>query len=219
MGLLVWGVVMLHKWKNNKLKIEVQEVEAQHANQNITEVAVNTPTSNPNKIHYMELAQWACYGITSETDIRGVVDIIASVYAKGANTEILRKFLLEICAVETNLGRTLYNTNRGYGYGLWQFDKIAYDDVMQILSNQKDTQGLLAVLTGWNWQDVQYQDLKENALLACFFARTFIYYRVKGAIATTQEGRAQQWKKYYNTEKGAGTPQKYLSACARNGLK
>ena len=50
-----------------------------------------------------------------------------------------------------------------------------------------------------------------NIALAVFFCR--IYYRRKpGSIPLTIEGRSTYWKKWYNTELGAGTESHYLKA-------
>lgn len=52
-------------------------------------------------------------------------------------------------------------------------------------------------------------NLMMNAAYATAAAR-LQYYRVKEAIPKSLEGQAAYWKKYWNTEKGAGTDQQYI---------
>lgn len=43
------------------------------------------------------------------------------------------------------------------------------------------------------------------------------YFRVKEPLPATLEGQAAYWKKYYNTEKGKGTPQEYIANAKKYG--
>ena len=50
-----------------------------------------------------------------------------------------------------------------------------------------------------------------NIAVAIAMCRIY-YYRQPGSIPKTIEGRAEYWKKKYNTEGGKGTPEHYLEA-------
>tara|TARA_R100000278_G_scaffold2675_2_gene5207 strand:+ start:22367 stop:22825 length:459 start_codon:yes stop_codon:yes gene_type:complete len=50
-----------------------------------------------------------------------------------------------------------------------------------------------------------------NIAVAIAMCRIY-YYRQPGAIPKTPEGRANYWKKFFNTEGGKGTPKHYLEA-------
>lgn len=175
------------------------------------------PNPTPAQVkHLHDLTQslmWARYGVTDEIDIKGVISTIVALYPMGANPTLLYDFLLEICAVETALGQGAYNVNRGYGYGLWQFDKIAFDDTKIRIAKKHNADFLL--ICNRNINKITYDDLKTSSLVACFFARTYLYYRIPHAIPSTRVARANDWKKYYNTIKGAGTPEKYLAAAQK----
>lgn len=175
------------------------------------------PNPTPAQVkHLNDLTQslmWARYGVTDEIDIKGVISTICALYPMGANVKLLYDFLLEICAVETALGRAAYNINRGYGYGLWQFDEIAFIDTKDRILRKHSTDFLL--ICNRDIKNVQYGDLRNSSLLACFFARTYIYYRIPHAIPNTRYERAKDWKTYYNTSKGAGTPEKYMNAAVK----
>lgn len=177
--------------------------------------AIPNPTPAQVK-HLNDLTQslmWARYGVTDEIDIKGVISTICALYPLGANVTHLYDFLLEICAVETALGRAEYNINRGYGYGLWQFDEIAFIDTKDRIIRKHSTDFLLII--NRDIKKVKYSDLRNSSLLACFFARTYIYYRIPHAIPANRYDRALDWKKYYNTSKGAGTPEKYMEAAKK----
>ena len=56
---------------------------------------------------------------------------------------------------------------------------------------------------------LNYEILAYSPLLAMVFARLFLKL-IPEEFPGTLEGRAKYWKKYYNTEAGAGTPEEYI---------
>ena len=56
---------------------------------------------------------------------------------------------------------------------------------------------------------VEWEHLRYNPYLSLIFSR-LLYRFVSEPIPLTIEERADYWKKFYNTEKGKGTPEHYL---------
>lgn len=152
------------------------------------------------------------YGIANRAELELIVDYISFAYNLGANPLLLRRNLLEISAVESAFGTADYAKNRGYGYGIWQFDKVAFNDIKnKIIQFQS---GKFMLLCGRDIKSVTYEMLQNHALIACFFARTYLYYKIPEPIGATLEDRARQWKTYYNTDLGKGTIAQYIIASA-----
>ena len=61
--------------------------------------------------------------------------------------------------------------------------------------------------TGIDWPSVQHQDMT-NALHGAIAAR-LVYGNKSAPIPATQAGRADYWKKYYNSSKGKGSASDY----------
>lgn len=61
-----------------------------------------------------------------------------------------------------------------------------------------------------NYKYIYENELQERSILQAVLCR-FYYLGINEAIPSTLEGRARYWKKYYNSELGAGTPEKYIS--------
>lgn len=157
-------------------------------------------------------ALYECYGVTNTKEVRALCKLVANSLSLGANKEDLEKQLLEIAQAESRLGTIKYNPGRGYGLGVWQFDKIAFVEIQNKLSIQPSILAKCEILLQYNPLKKQYQDLTTHALLACIYARLYLYFRVPEKVGSTPEERARQWKKYYNTIKGAGSEEGYLRA-------
>lgn len=136
------------------------------------------------------------------------VDKIVLICSWGANPLKLRQNLLEIAATESAMG-TARDTTPNSGAGVWQMDFTTFEDIKRWIEAKKSIDYMAA--TGSLIKNCTYQDLMLDLDKACFFARAFLYVRVKGAIGDNIEERAKQWKKYYNTIYGKGTEQHYLN--------
>ncbi len=136
------------------------------------------------------------------------VDKVVLICSWGANPMKLRQNLLEIASTESAMG-TARDTTRNSGAGVWQMDFTTFEDIKRWIEAKKSIDYMAA--TGSLIKNCTYQDLMLDVDKACFFARAFLYVRVKGAIGNTIEERAAQWKKYYNTIYGKGTIQHYLN--------
>lgn len=146
------------------------------------------------------------YGARNEAEIKDIIVEIASKYAWGANFTDLYNMLFEIICAETNFGHAK-DTTLESGEGLTQFDKTTFNELYSQAQLEKKLPSEFNGLT--------YYDLRKNPKFSVFMARYFIYKRIPHKIPSTIEGRANDWKKYYNTIYGAGTIQHYMNAEAR----
>lgn len=153
---------------------------------------------------------WKAYGLVEgfqRIQIEAVVDTICLLANWGANPIHLRECLLEIASAESLMG-TAKDTTTESGAGIWQFDKGTFKDTKAWIAKNHALDFLF--ITATNINEVVYYDLCKYPLIACFFARSLIYFRYP-KIADTLQGRAEQWKQYYNTKYGKGTIEGYIT--------
>lgn len=208
------GIIVNMKIPNNQKFEEATKEEAR-----LYQKIQNNTATITDKVKYEDLTktlQYKRYGITSRLDLEGVCLTISTLFALGANQGLLYQNLMEISATESLCGTQPYKINRGYGYGLFQFDRIAFDDCKDIIQQRYKNEFLFIV--NRNIDNVKYEDLQEQALLACFFCRVYLKHRIPYAIGTTLQERAKQWKQYYNTELGAGSVAGYIEKSKTQGV-
>lgn len=162
-----------------------------------------------------QTARYKCYGINTDAELTASIEYAVQGFHCGANKEHLRALLRETAIAESNYGRAIYDNKRGFGYGAFQFDKIGMKQALQVAENK----GLITKiqlldlcpfdLSSANYLSV-YNFFQEKSVLQAILCRMY-YLGVKEAIPATLEGRASYWKKYYNSELGAGTPEKYIA--------
>ena len=118
--------------------------------------------------------------------------------------------LLGTWAVESNGGKWLKQLNGGPALSAWQIEKPTFLDVInRCRMEHREVLGM----TAKDSKDISpgdYYLIEKNHKLAIQIAR-LKYYLSPGSIPLTVEGRAEYWKKYYNTYLGSGTVAKYLS--------
>ena len=121
-------------------------------------------------------------------------------------------FMREIAMVESKMG-TDKNTvrNDNYGKGIFQIDKIGFDETKNIKShpNLKPHLDALKKNTNIDWiDDVDYDDCNKfyYGAIAC---RLLMIVK-PDAIPETICDRAKYWKKHYNTDSGKGTAKHYI---------
>ena len=94
------------------------------------------------------------------------------------------------------------------GTGLTQVDKGTFDWLKGLYANTPTAE---AIQKRFNIDisRTQYQELETSPVLAMIFCR-LRYLRAQGAIPDTLVGRAEYWKKWYNTSAGKGTVAGYI---------
>ena len=61
-----------------------------------------------------------------------------------------------------------------------------------------------------NYSEFLWSEILEANLAAAIIHCRLKYWRVPKRMPNSLEGRAKYWKKYYNSDQGAGTEEKYL---------
>lgn len=146
------------------------------------------------------------YGLTSSMDIERLVTYVVSRLDHPSSNAI--KLMMETCAAETALG-TAKDIHTKSGHGLFQFDSIGIDDVIE--RTAEDTKNEIIAQFGIDIDTVKSADLDYSPLSSALFAR-LKYLLVPDAIPSGIEGRGKYWKKWYNSELGSGTITHYLQS-------
>ena len=117
--------------------------------------------------------------------------------------------IIETACVESNCGEYIKQI-KGPACSIFQIEPNTAKDIIQnyIVKNKPRLQNFNRL---YNANLTLEQNLCTNLMFAVFMCRCF-YLRIKEPIPSTVELRAKYWKKYYNTEKGKGTVEKYIKA-------
>jgi hypothetical protein len=94
-----------------------------------------------------------------------------------------------------------------------QFTTIGFRDTQERTNYAR--KDLIFKHWGLNVDKVELSDLKYSPLKSVIFARLY-YLLIQSPIPTSLEGRANYWKMYYNTAKGAGTVTHYIKQAKAN---
>lgn len=147
------------------------------------------------------------YGLISKKHLEDMSVSVCDCLGYGSNN-VAHKLLIETAGAETNHG-TIKDPTTYAGMGLTQFDKIPFYDVKNRARHsdkQKIADDFDIVLDLVEWEHLRY-----NPLLCLIFTR-LKYKKIPELIPDTLQGRAEYWKKYYNTEAGKGTIKHYIGA-------
>lgn len=131
------------------------------------------------------------------------------------NSEAARRLLMGTIAHESKgffIDQVLGPTDRQLGpaYGLFQIEPATHDDVwVNFLSYRPDLQKRMEALRASF--PASHIQLATNLYYATAVAR-YLYYRRPEALpkADDDEGLAEYWKSWYNSELGSGTITKFL---------
>ncbi|QVJ13210.1 hypothetical protein [Pseudomonas phage PSA28] len=148
------------------------------------------------------------YGLMLKEDAVVAARAVCEVIGSPATRENAVALLVETAAAETLLGELRDPTMYGAGTGLTQVDKGTFDWLKGMYANTPTAE---AIQKRFNIDisRTQYQELETSPVLAMIFCR-LRYLRAQGAIPDTLVGRAEYWKKWYNTSAGKGTVAGYI---------
>lgn len=152
------------------------------------------------------------YGlIGGDMQIQGQILMACNVISP-ATTDKAKLLLAETIAVESKNGQAT-DYSSAYGEGLTQFDKPTFLDVQKYFSSSryKELRTKIKTFLGVDILTAKYTDLRKSPMLSIVYAR-LLYYRVPYPIPSTQLGRWQYYKKWFNSVKGATTQAKYYTA-------
>lgn len=121
--------------------------------------------------------------------------------------------MLGTACVESQCGEYLQQVPSGPALGIFQIEMATYEDLIKnYLDFRPDLKARVMALycEGMSAK----QNLTCNLLFQAVVCR-LIYLRVSEKIPNDLAGMANYWKKYYNTSKGKGTPEKFIEAYER----
>lgn len=145
--------------------------------------------------------------------IQQIQPIVSNVVDTLGGGEDAEKMMMGITGAETRYGMhpDTYK-KRSFGRGLFQFDRPGFDATKDVTSHPRLKQHYKKIKDQWgiDWNKVTYDDMYKP-LHSAIGARLRLL-NVPSAIPKTREGRAQYWKKHWNSyaPNAKGTPQKYL---------
>lgn len=151
------------------------------------------------------------YGLVYPGQARDYVETVCDLLGNGVGGYAV-DMLLETAAAETHTGLFRDPTPGGAGRGLFQCDRIAFEDV-QVRAPRSDMDKVL-VEFGIDVLSAEHRDLDFSPLLATIVCRLF-YKRIPEAFPSSMTERANYWKRYYNTALGKGTPEQYIEKSQR----
>lgn len=151
------------------------------------------------------------YGLARSGNVFECARAVCDVLGHGANGTAIF-MLVETAAQETHGGRYRDPTPAGAGRGLCQVDEIAFVDVQQRTRERdrfavRDAFGVDVLRAEHGWLDY-------SPLLSMIFCRLF-YRLIPDEFPLTVEGRAEYWKRFYNTVAGKGTADEYIENARR----
>lgn len=155
------------------------------------------------------------YGLTRPAQAIEMARDVCDVLGHGKNEKAFN-MLIETACQETMLGQYRDPSTHVTGVGVTQFDQIGFDDVKLHTSVQKIE--LISKEFGIDIRAAELRDLAHSPLLGFIFCR-LKYMRITELIPDSLEGRAEYWKRYYNTAAGKGTAQEYINNYRRYGRK
>jgi hypothetical protein len=147
------------------------------------------------------------YGLTNGRQLREIVVAVCGVLGYGGLGGFAVDLLMETAAQETHCGQFRDPTPYGAGRGAFQCDLIAFSDVVE-RSRPQDVKAISDHF-GIDIRKVSHNALDTSPLLAAIIARLH-YKLVPEPIPDSIAGRADYWKRYYNTSAGKGSPAEYV---------
>ena len=121
--------------------------------------------------------------------------------------------ILETACVESNCGEYIKQL-KGPACGIFQIEPRTAKDIIDhfIYYRPKLRENYAKLMNGFLSLE---QNLCTNLMFQIFMCRIF-YLRFSEVIPDTVESRAKYWKKYYNTNLGKGTVEKYIKAVEKH---
>lgn len=151
------------------------------------------------------------YGVTRPQQVIELARDVCDVLGHGKGDAAV-SLLIETAAQETHLGALRDRHNHKLGVGLCQFDEIGFVDVRNRTPERHATSIMRDF--GIDVRAIEHRELAHSPLLSLVFCR-LKYKLIAEAIPQTVEGRGGYWKKYYNSELGAGTAEEYIETAHR----
>lgn len=151
------------------------------------------------------------YGLTHPHHAVDIVNAVCAVLGNGSNG-CANLLMLETSQQETHLGEFEDPGDYTAGVGLCQADPIGFQDV-QRRTRDHNLEAIKEAF-GIDLLEVEHRELAYSPLLAFIVCR--LHYKLRPErIPMDIHGRAEYWKKFYNSELGKGTVEEYVENAAR----
>ena len=149
--------------------------------------------------------------ITNRDDVRTMVKSALAELNDGnvvmdSNNAV--ELLMGTWAVESNGGHFLKQEDRGPARSAWQIEHPTFNDIINRV--HKHFKDVLSNTIDKEINESDFPKIELNHKLAAQICR-LKYELCPGEIPDNTIGRANYWKKYYNTPLGAGTVDKYIA--------
>jgi hypothetical protein len=145
--------------------------------------------------------------------IEPTLDCMGRIIDKRMNTEESKMLLLGTACAESQL-TFLKQLGDGPAVGLYQMEPATYADIVKYCQRKGSDfhNKVIYCIYQEMYRSMPHgKQLMYNLRLQTVFARLH-YWRVSEPIPKATPAQAKYWKKYYNTEEGAGTLQHYISS-------
>lgn len=153
------------------------------------------------------------YGLTTEQElmhhIRRACEIV-----NPRNVPESIHLLQEVACAESDFGHAR-DRHRAQGKGAFQFDWVGWKDTTnRMYAYNRQVCDQIEDDTGISLRDLSFDQLEYAPLAGAILCRCK-FYLLPDAIPKDLHSRARMWKAYYNSNAGAGTPEKYVAAAKR----
>lgn len=122
----------------------------------------------------------------------------------------------EIACVESNCGDYIKQIN-GPACGIFQIEPNTAKDIINNYLAYRTQYKNKVMSTYINSMTIE-ENLMYNLAFSVALCRIF-FLRISESVPNTVEGRAEYWKKYYNTAYGKGTVEDYIKKVEKYGNK
>ena len=153
------------------------------------------------------------YGLVSKSQALEYAKAVCSVIGENP---FAYNILIETAAAETLLGEYRDPTPYAAGTGVTQVDKGTFEWLKSRYKGHSIATKIHDAF-GISLSRVSYYEIETSPLLGFIFCR-LRYYPVPAPIPSSREGRAEYWKRHYNTSAGKGTAGEYLERCELAGV-
>jgi hypothetical protein len=137
---------------------------------------------------------------------------------KSTKLPTISLFLKRIAKVESHYGEHALTFRDGYYGGIWQVDRIAFEETKNTKAHPKlkklhhalaiRSHRISALKKRLDWQTIDWKESRK-AFISCLAARLYLA-TIPESVPDSLNGQAQYWKKYYNTSQGQGTEKHFI---------
>ena len=152
----------------------------------------------------MAFAKFSKDAMLSHTKGKAVVSNVNNVLRESKIFPDDHGFMDRLACMESNNGLDSGTYREGYYGGIYQVDKIGFEDTQNVTSHPRLSDKFKKIKEefGINWPLVKWEDLTTPAYSG-IASRLFLS-NIPESIPTDPEKQGHYWKKYYNTKSGKG---------------